>query len=53
MGSSIRLLLAKILLDLQQGSSFAETILSKIFFANLKTKKLQLSDIENGCQIKF
>ena len=38
MENSIRLLLAKLLFDLQQGSSFAETFLSKIFFANFSTK---------------
>ena len=38
MGNSIRPLLAKLLLDLQQGSSIAETFLSKIFFANFSKK---------------
>ena len=36
MENSIHLVLAKNLLDLQQGSSFTETFLSKIFFADLK-----------------
>ena len=38
MGNSIRLLLAILLLDLQQDSSFAETLLSKIFFADFSKK---------------
>ena len=39
MGNSIRLLLAILLLDLQQESSFAEAFLSKILFADFSKKK--------------
>ena len=45
MENFIRLLLAKLLLDLQQGSSFAETFLSKIFFSDFSKKIFQLSNI--------
>ena len=38
MGISIRALLAKLLLDLQQGSSFAETFLFKIFLPIFQKK---------------
>ena len=39
-GNSIRLLLAILPLDLQLESSFAETFLSKIFFADFFTKTI-------------
>ena len=42
MGNSIRLLLAIFVFDLKQESSFAETFLSKTFFADFSKKKIQL-----------
>ena len=53
MGNSIHLLLAILLLDLQQKSSFAETFLPKIFFANFSKTFFQLSKLKDGCKIKF
>ena len=44
MENFFRLLLAKLLLDLQHESSFAETFLSKIFFSNFSKKIFQLSN---------
>ena len=52
MGNSIRLLLAILLLDLQQGSSFAEMLFSKIFLPVFQ-KKIPIAYLKNGCKIKF
>ena len=52
-GNFIRLLFAMLLLNLQQESSFAETLLSKIFFADFSKKKIELSKLKNDCKIKF
>ena len=52
MRNFIRLLPAKLLLDLQQGSSFAQTFLSKIVFADF-SKKIQLGNLKNDCKIKL
>ena len=49
----IHLLLAKLLLDLQQRPSFDETFFSKIFFADSSKKKIQLSNLKNDCKVKF
>ena len=46
MGSSIHLLLAILILDLQQESSFAVTFLSKIRFGDFSNKKFQLSKLK-------
>ena len=43
MGSSISLLLAKLLLDLHQRSSFGKTFLSILLFTNFSKKFFQLS----------
>ena len=53
MGNSIHLWLAKLLLDLQQKFSFAETFLSKIFFADIFKQNFQLSNLKDGCKITF
>ena len=52
MENSICLLLAKLLLDLQQGSSFAETFFLEIFFADF-SKKIPTECFKSGCKIKF
>ena len=53
MENSIRLELAKLLLDLQQGSSFVETFLSTIFFANLSKKISNRGNTKNGRKMKI
>ena len=53
MENSICLWLAKLLLDLQQEFSFAETLLSKIFFADFLKQNFQLSNLKDGCKITF
>ena len=51
MGSFIRLLLAKLLLNLQQGSSFLEAFFSKILLADISKNKNLIEYLQNGCKI--
>ena len=54
MGNSIRPLLAKLLLDLQQGSSFAETFLTRIFLPIFQKKKKHPTEyLKKGYKIKL